>query len=203
MRGSAPVLTVLTALVLCIGLGGCADPKTEICNGQVVQNTCILSAKTDVATDNGGQIQPDADPDDTGGPPVPDVVEENCHPAIEGVFPVGSACTMHCACSTGYCYDEAYLGDFRFCSKLCKDGCSKEDTEGIQSHVCLQLGGKLANDYGLTVTSICMRVCETVEDCKALSSAYDKCGEDLTKQTKWDGTLIAAQPTCQISAEVN
>jgi hypothetical protein len=191
------------ALGLAIAVGACADPKTAICNGQVVNNTCIPWPAPDAVHDDTGQIPPDVGPKDTGGPPVEDVVEENCLPAVEGVFPVGSACSMHCECSTGYCYDEAYLGDFRFCSKLCADTCSDEDTQGLQSHVCLQLGGKLANEYGLTQTSICMRVCETLEDCKALSSLYDKCGEELTKETRWDGTLIAAQRTCQIAAEVN
>ena len=72
----------------------------------------------------------------------------------------------------------------------------------IQSHICLQLGGKLAQENNLTQTSICMRVCQDVEECSALSSSYDKCGDELSKMTKWGDTTIAAQRTCQIASEV-
>ncbi|MBD90602.1 MAG: hypothetical protein CL940_09705 [Deltaproteobacteria bacterium] len=196
-------LCSLAALALLSPLVGCSDQQVVLCEGEVVNNTCVPWETTDtpVATDLGGWSQ------DTGGGPSdvtaqPDQQEEACLPSVAGMFPVGSACSKNCECSTGYCYDEAYLGEFRFCTKPCSEQCSTEDKDGIQSHICLQLGGQLAQENNLTQTSICMRVCLDVSDCSALSSAYDKCGDDLSKTTKWAGVTIAAQRTCQIASAV-
>jgi len=197
------ILSAVVALAIAQAIIACADGETILCEGEVVNNTCVPW----VVEDTPVLDQTVGTPDTTGvGPDIvsaPDVEEETCLPAVDGVFPIGSACSKNCECSTGYCYDEAYLGDFRFCSKPCSEGCSEENVTGFQEHTCLVLGGSLAVEHGLVETSICMRVCETVEDCKALSSSYDKCGETLTKETKWSGSLIAAVRTCQIAAEVN
>ncbi len=194
---------LLGALALMVLATACQEPEVVLCEGEVVNNTCVPWAEPDVPapTDLGAPTQDTgARAEDTGVDSAP---EEVCPPAVAGVFPVGAACAKHCECSTGYCYDEAYLGEFRFCTKPCSEKCSLEDEDGIQSHICLQLGGNLAAKYELTQTSICMRVCQDVSDCTSLSSAYDKCGDDLTKITQWEGTTIAAQRTCQIASEVD
>ena len=196
-------LALTTAFTFACVTAACSDQQVILCEGEVVNNTCVPWESTDtpVNTDVGaGPADTGSGPLDTGS--VADVVDETCAPSVAGMFPVGSACSKDCECSTGYCYDEAYLGSFSFCSKPCSEQCSTEDKDGIQSHICLQLGGTLAQEHGLTETSICMRVCQDVEDCSGLSSAYDKCGDDLTKTTKWDGITIAAQRTCQIASEV-
>ncbi|MEC9071084.1 MAG: hypothetical protein VX938_01840, partial [Myxococcota bacterium] len=122
-------------------------------------------------------------------------------PAESTTRPIGAACEKHCQCKTGYCYDEAYLGDFRFCTRDCDGGC-EDGTSSIDSYRCLLLGGTLASKHDLTHTSICQKICETVEDCKALASAYDQCGDSKDNSTQWEGQTIAGQKTCQISAEV-
>ena len=196
-------LALIAALAFTCLAAGCSDQEVILCEGEVVNNTCVPWETSDapVNSDLGGStVDTGSGPSDTGV--SPDRVEESCLPSVAGMFSVGSACSKNCECSTGYCYDEAYLGSFRFCSKPCSEQCSTEDKDGIQSHICLQLGGSLAQEYELTETSICMRVCQDVEDCSGLSSAYDKCGDDLTKTTKWNDITIAAQRTCQISSEV-
>ena len=196
-------LSLIAAFALACFAAGCSDQKVVLCEGEVVNNTCVPWTSTDTQqnTDLGtGIVDSGSGPIDSGA--SPDQVEETCPPSVAGMFPVGSACSKDCECSTGYCYDEAYLGSFRFCSKPCSEQCSTEDKDGIQSHICLQLGGQLALEYQLTQTSICMRVCQDVSDCTGLASAYDKCGDDLSKTTKWDNITIAAQRTCQISSEV-
>lgn len=195
-------LFLVSVLALTSLLAACSNEEVILCEGQVVNNTCVPWETTDAPANPDLTVNLDvgSGPSDTGS--SVDSVEETCLPSVAGMFPVGSACSKDCECSTGYCYDEAYLGSFRFCSKPCSEKCSTEDKNGIQTHVCLQLGGQLTQDHGLTETSICMRVCESLEDCAALSSAYDKCGDDLSKTTKWDDITIAAQRTCQISSEV-
>lgn len=193
---------LLTATALVSLFGACSNEEVVLCEGQVVNNTCVPWETQDTPGAPDTKVSHDLGPGpgDTGL--SADQTEESCLPSVAGMFPVGSACSKDCECSTGYCYDEAYLGSFRFCSKPCSEKCSTEDKDGIQTHVCLQLGGQLTQDHGLTETSICMRVCQDLEECKSLSSAYDKCGDDLSKTTKWDNITIAAQRTCQIASEV-
>lgn len=182
--------------------GACGDGEAIICEGTVVGNTCV--------PDDAGAGQPDGSgpgPDiHVGDPPdtTPDVAEEPCGPGLEGIKPTGAACAKHCECATDNCYDEAYLGDFRFCTKSCADGCQKGvGAVAGASYVCLILGGKPANEHGLTQTSICQQVCLSLEDCKALGSAYDQCGAPLTPGTLWGESTLAIEDTCQIAAEVN
>jgi hypothetical protein len=195
-------VSLATALALMGFFAACSTEEVILCEGEVVNNTCVPWATTDAPATPDSNVNQDGGrgPSDLGS--SVDQVDESCHPSVAGMFPVGSACSKDCECSTDYCYDEAYLGSFRFCSKPCSEQCSTEDKDGIQSHVCLQLGGQLSQEHGLTETSICMRVCQDLEDCTSLSSSYDKCGEDLSKTTKWGDITIAAQRTCQIASEV-
>jgi hypothetical protein len=194
--------SLVTTLALVGLFVACSNEEVILCEGEVVNNTCVPweTVDTPVTQDSNWNQDLGSGPSDTAS--SADQADEACLPSVAGMFPVGSACSKGCECSTGYCYDEAYLGSFRFCSKPCSEKCSTEDKDGIQTHVCLQLGGQLTQDHGLTETSICMRVCQDLEDCKGLSSAYDKCGDDLSKTTKWDNITIAAQRTCQIASEV-
>ena len=133
-----------------------------------------------------------------------DILSEELPPActVPGTKPTGAACTDHCECRTGYCYDEDYLGGFRFCTRECGGvTCGSEDQEPgdtVQRHVCLQFNSAHIDKYGLTKHDICQKRCNSVDECKLLGSAYDYC----PNQTQWEGYTMAAVGTCQIESEV-
>lgn len=167
-----------------------------------VQGVCV--AKEDPGPSPGFDSSHSPSNDGSGSPAdagAVDPSELQCSSAEASSRPIGAACGRHCECETGYCYDEAYLGDFRFCTRDCDGGCG-DGSSAIDEYRCLLLGGTLANKYGLTHTSICQKICQTLDDCKALASAYDQCGSSKDNSTQWDGQTIAGQKTCQISAEV-
>lgn len=204
-------LTFVAAAAL-VWLPGCGDDVQ--CDGTVVNGVCKPSPTT-AATDTGGTTTTDAatatgtdvttTTTDGGGTTTdggPADIEQGC--PVPGTKPTGAACTGHCECRTGYCYDEDYLGSFRFCTRDCEgltNACGSEDRaagETVQQYQCLNFSGTLATTYGLEHTNICHVRCKSVDDCKALGSAYDYCPSGFSE---WDGKTVGA-PSCQIKAEV-
>lgn len=196
---------------------GCSDSGTTTvaCEGEIVVDPdgtqrCIPSGNGG----NGGNGGTAGNPGGAGGNPGgagggtgggdPDATtdngpdpEQNCDEAIAGTKPFGAACAAHCECVTGYCDNEGYLGDFRFCTRLC-DGDCDEGTD------CIILGGNLAKTLGVSddKDSLCVPTCSSLDDCKLLSSEYDTCGNPgPTKDSRCLGTTLTLDSTCQIIAE--
>ncbi len=203
-------LLATSAVIATVALTGCGDDIE--CDGVVVNGTCKPSTTTadtgtTATTDNGttgtdgtDETSTETDTTTTTTDTGPAEVDQGC--PVPGTKPTGAACTDHCECRTGYCYDEAYLGSFRFCTRDC-DGlsnpCGSEDRaagETVQQYQCLNFSGTLANTHSLAHVNICHVRCTTVDDCKALGSAYDYCPSGFAM---WDGKTVGA-PSCQIQS---
>lgn len=147
-------------------------------------------------------------------PPMPDAAETARFGRCEGSpgdKPIMAPCADHCECSTGYCYDEGYLGDdFRFCTMDCDaptvGKCSSivhPQRPHQQGYGCLQLDG-LAKARGLETTRLCVLRCAGIDECRGYSDRYDQCGNySGNKSTMWEGRMIAAFASCIISSEVD
>lgn len=180
------------------------DPNTKTCK----------SAKQDVvdSEDAGSQGQTDpgnTGPTDSGVDPNADTVAEDAGPVDAGPVDgqctitdemnrkIGQPCTSHTQCETCYCYDEAYLSPFRFCTLDCSEGvgssCPNEDGAAPE-FACIRFTVGLAVAYDLKVSSICMPRCQSVSECKIYAPNYDACDDS------WDGVSIQAVNTCAISS---
>lgn len=177
------------------------------------------SVATDLGSSGTGSGNDNTTPDDptTGATDEPgadhttadDTSEWDCADGVAGARPVGAGCERHCECGSSYCYDEAYLGEFRFCTLEGAGGCNtRGGGDGVTSHTTLNLNHSALSALGLTKTIICQPICQTVADCAPLSSAYDKCGTSTPGGTHWGSTdtasylTLSLQRTCQIAAEV-
>ena len=189
--------------LLAMGTASCLEPLppeegVECGPGTVdVGGICVVDEGTSGQNNNtprNGVTQPSTDTTTT----EPDL-EELCQAGLRASKPIGAECEKHCECDTGYCYDEAYMGDFRFCTRECgSQGCNTGITGGIEQYKCLILGSFEA-EFGLEHSAICQKICTTVEDCKFLSSKYDQCGTPGAEGTLWDGITVTIEDTCQVS----
>lgn len=213
-------LAWVLAVGLVAALTACGGTHEVVCEGRIEGNRCIIDPVPDTSSGEDVTTPPPdtSPPEDTStgtpdvAPPkdvvveadVPDDPEYVCEPALEAIKPIGAACGRHCECETGYCYDEAYLGDFRFCTRDCDGACGKT-ADGLHIQ-CLNLGGTPAKKYNLTHTWICQPTCITLDDCAALSGLYTACG--VGTQTTWhvegekSPSTLATQKTCTILSEV-
>ncbi len=203
------VAWTMPALVACGGV------NEVVCEGRIEGNRCIIDPIEDTSTGTTDAAppqdtsQPPKDtsqpPKDTSQPPKDVAVDTApdpewvCEPAFEATKPIGAACGRHCECETGYCYDEAYLGDFRFCTRECDGDCGK-GANGLDNQ-CLNLNNSAFASYNLTLTWICQRGCVTLDDCAAYSGVYDSCGTG-TNVTQWLNQTLATQSSCTILSEV-
>lgn len=112
---------------------------------------------------------------------------------------IGEACTDKCQCKTGMCYMEEYAKGRFFCTRECSS-CD----EGF---VCLQVGGGGVNSpaykYNLQISSLCMPLCNTAADCKAINPDLTYCTSAQSSagqkgSTHWEGQYIATGATCQV-----
>ncbi len=175
-RLSPLVLALLaTAFVACSGDGG-TQSDTDTAIG-------ADTAKTDTTTGTDG-----------GADATEDV--ETCETLGDKV--IGAECASHCECDTGYCYDEAYMAPFRFCTRPCDGGCNPPD--GGDTHLCLNMTGALQKKHDLKYPNICQRRCFSADDCGDLSDQYDICGTGGF--TKWENNTIGGR-SCQISTLID
>ncbi len=153
---------------------------------------------------------PGPTPDTAAPPDVPEDIPPDpgpvCTPPLNR--PIMAPCDSDCQCATGFCYQEAFLGDFSFCSLDCStagDVCnSLTDGDGIQKYMCLNLAGSLASNYDLVVTHPCVLRCDDVDECKKYASVYDQCGNaSAGKATSWDGHTIALDKACLIQSKID
>lgn len=117
------------------------------------------------------------------------------HTPVLGTQPIYTACTKHCDCDTGYCYDEGYLAPFRFCTRPCggvSEGCGDEAT-----NECITLNPNWF-DPPVTKTAICVPPCASDADCTAIDAAWDGCTTGVTEVVGTDGNAHTAslRKTC-------
>ncbi len=192
----------------------CGDGETIVCDGTVTtidgKQTCVPAQEPESEPEpqgstepTGGGTEPGASPSaEPDSQPVPepefgaepDPAEFDCPALLEGTKHIGAGCGKHCECATGYCYDQAYMEGFRFCTRACEGGCGPDN-----EYKCLLLDPGALTDYPQPEETICQAVCTSVEDCKKLSSDYDQCGTDAGG-TKWNGKTLTIVDTCQASA---
>ena len=200
----------LLLAMTCVALMGCDSDES-------VESSTDVGVGFPDATGNNPPTTPPpgsdtSSPSDASSSPpeLPPVVVGKCE-GTPGDKPIMSACSEHCECQTGYCYDENFLGGgFRFCSMDCANPsigqCSKinhPDSPGVQKYGCLNLSS-LKDDYDLETTSLCVLRCENLDECKQYSSQYDQCGNfSGGSWTMWDDHTIAGFGTCLISAEIS
>jgi len=120
------------------------------------------------------------------------------HTPRVGTQPLYTACTKHCDCDTGWCYDQAYMHPFRFCTKECGGvsvGCGPD-----AENVCGLLSGPWTQtlDPPVTVGAFCLPVCGTAADCQALDPAWEGCTDGQTVMTdpQGDTHTITLRKTC-------
>ena len=206
-------VVVWVALALPFALAACSGSgKQIVCEGKIVGNRCITpTADTSpVGFDDTGALpdtsRPQQDtwtrPQDVASDVGPDTSSGgSCAPGTAGVKPIGAACSQNCECHSGLCYDGPYMKGFGFCSAYCDGG--KECPAPADSSVtikCMHFSPNVRTDIHFDHTAICDRVCDTLADCQALSSQYDKCGEDDGSGTKWRGQTLTLRRTCQVTS---
>ena len=230
LRATArPILFLLLGAAAAWLVAACSDSggtQELVCEGEIVGNTCVASddngdtgATGDQTGSDTGTDQTSATGDDTGtdtsvdqtGDETAAATDEttgddtsdpgNCDEAVAGTKPMGAGCAQHCECETGYCYDEAFLGDFRFCTRACEGSCNEGTGAGVEENKCLNLNNSKFAEFDLTETWLCAPVCSSLDDCLALSSEYDACGFGPSG-TQWLGATISLGDHCVISAEM-
>jgi hypothetical protein len=219
--------TLISSLILVTALSACAEEDIIVCPAgykyNPVSNTCKVDlADSGQAMDNTGSDStgeaPDAGsgpediaimdvgPEDTGPVAAEDAgaqdirIDGVCDPLIDPMnLRIGMPCTSHTQCGTCYCYDEAYMAPFRFCTKNCSSGsgsaCSDNNTKPDE-YKCLKFTAKQVNDYDLNVGGICQASCQSVDDCKIYGPDYNFC--PATGGTQWEGSTVQAANTCQV-----
>lgn len=126
-------------------------------------------------------------------------VSSLCEVIIQPPKKLGEECSDHCECETGYCYDEAYMKPFRFCTRECAGKCA--NSEGTLT--CLNLNyNTFIEKYKITKKWLCVPTCNSVEDCKKLSPKYNYCPGNGKGMTKWDGITIGGRATCQTDEKI-
>jgi hypothetical protein len=120
------------------------------------------------------------------------------HTALTGTQPLYTACSRHCDCDTGYCYDEGYLHPFRYCTRPCggvSQGCGPDS-----ENVCLLIAGPWADtlDPPVTLRAFCMAVCTSDAYCQAIDPAWDGCTPGPTTLTDPAGNehTLSLRRTC-------
>jgi hypothetical protein len=205
------VATALAGLLGALGAAACEEPQTVVCEGSVKvvdgKETCVPKASEPEGEPSGqGEPEPEPQEEPSAGPgaePAPepeaggaepevDPAEYDCPEPLLGVKEMGAVCTKHCECATNYCYDQAYMAGFRFCTRDCEGDCGNDN-----EYVCLILPPSELKDYASPLPHICQRVCQTVDDCAPFGSGYDQCGS-LTG-TIWKGKTLHTTKTCQVS----
>ncbi|MCB9728747.1 MAG: hypothetical protein H6744_17410 [Deltaproteobacteria bacterium] len=198
------------------GLASCDSPQEIICVGEIVvgadgKTRCIGRAPStpDGRTGPDAVTSPDV-PGRTDVVVIPEVSgpdpELQCAGAELHWKPLMAACSKHCECQTGYCYDEgAYLGGFRFCTRPCNGSCADLGSGTLQDTVCLNLNALRKSFPAMVEDHICATMCSSPADCEALSTDYDTCGTagcSGGNATCWGGTTLALQKTCQIKSTI-
>lgn len=123
---------------------------------------------------------------------MPDVPPVACDARPADPGRIGESCEQDCDCEAGLiCYGEAYVAPHKICTRECQGGCGPES-----EYKCLIFSPKHKELHGITMMTICMPVCTTLSDCKAISDIYGHC-PGKSAWTKWDDLTLAIS-TCQV-----
>jgi len=194
------IVGLLILFVVLLTIACNAQEDVIVCQYGLDPNTqkCMGPGGPDVGPLDSGSTSDTISNSDTVG----EDVGEPRYECVDGVdsqhLKIGQPCTSHGQCNSCYCYNEAYLSPFRFCTQPCGSGVGSACPAGtgeFDEFTCLGFAMKNIQDHGLKVEDICMPVCEDVEDCALYAPNYNVC----TKfDTKWDGKTISARSTCSI-----
>jgi hypothetical protein len=189
-------LALISALIV-----ACSTKQTVIDapTGGTTEGTTTTGTTTGDTPDIGNDVTVDLGKTAEEDVPKP---SGQCDPRFDSMhLSMGMPCTSNSECKTCYCYDEAYLAPFRFCTKDCSSGvgssCSDESRDP-EEFKCLKFTSKHVNDHELTIGGLCMPTCQSVEDCKIYAPAYGHCPSSTTK---WEGSTVQARKTCQTTAQ--
>jgi hypothetical protein len=147
-----------------------------------------------------GQAEEPANEDAVSVGEDADVVGQ-CNSGDPQALRIGMPCSSHSQCGSCYCYDEAYMAPFRFCTVDCSSGtgaaCSDWDTPNSDKpeYVCVRFTQQLIETYDLGTASVCMPRCQDAADCAIYTAEYKHCG------SVWDGQHVQGLGTCQTSAQ--
>ena len=141
----------------------------------------------DTAAEDPGPVYVDSGPADG-----------TCNPGLDPMnLKIGMPCTSHTQCESCYCYDEAYLFPFRFCTQNCQAGsgssCPNPEI-GTPLYACIEFKTEQIKQFELSVPAICMPRCQSVADCTIYSGQYNACDDE------WEGASIQAVDTCMIKS---
>ena len=145
-------------------------------------------------------------------PPPPDVAPvdvppvdarpalDPCHgPGSGGTAPVGTPCTSHDDCETGYCYDEAWTTEIdghRFCTIACQGcdlTCSEWTHVTANGNKCIPFRTAGINEHDLVFRSLCLAACANDQECvDAFGGALTTC--EMPRD--FDGGTIGVWKMC-------
>jgi hypothetical protein len=180
-------------------LAACSSSKQTVIGAPPLDGTGTSDGGGTAAKDTNNGSVPGTPPEVSEDAPTP---TKACNPQVDKMeLRVGMPCTENGQCETCYCYDEAYLAPFRFCTKDCSSGvnssCSDESLDS-EEFKCLKFTGAQIKDHDLKVQSLCMPTCQSVDDCKIYGpDDYNYCPNN---GTQWEGKTVQARNTCQTSA---
>lgn len=123
-----------------------------------------------------------------------------------GTLTIGAKCTDHGQCSTGYCYNEWYMGwggGFRFCTVACNgctdalNSCSDFVEPGGPDLTCLvvRTGCHSTNFGDFDIDGFCVPRCDGLSDCNSAFGAgtYWACEAPSTNEC---GSIGASLKSC-------
>ena len=120
---------------------------------------------------------------------------------------IGEPCLSHAECSTGYCYDEAYLNEdgnqtYRFCTAKCA-GCTTVGNcnewpmaPGIKANTCYIFKTAFINEYNIQADSLCLPTCSSDADCAGLGP-FNTCGKVQYGWSEGEECFGGVQKVCR------
>ena len=210
-----------------LGLLGCTHviPIPQPCDaGIMVNDVCIAqndtvefrdTAERRTSTGPEPSVEVEDQGDDTADVAEPDAgptldpEEWSCTPGALASVPLGAECSAHCECESELCYDEAYMGPFRFCTMAPPAGGCESLNTPQTSYTSLVLNQQALASLELTMTWLCVPECASMADCEPLSEAYTQCGNPKKSGTYWgnvdtgDYVTLSLGDTCQVGNMVD
>lgn len=218
------LLPLLFGLGLSLSAAACGDDEASVANcgpGTHVENgVCVPDQVQDTFTGQDTLSQPDTSttptdtlvvtqdtgPFDTSGGTDTLVDPNSCTTEEAGSRPLGAGCSKDCQCAKEFdlfCYDGPYMQGFRFCTRNgLGAGTGKPDAWIFTStnNACPGWENSTPSDDKVYVLA-----CETLDECKAVSSQYTHCGTTGVfgpagaKDTRCCGdATIATRKTCLV-----
>jgi len=174
-------------MTLAIFLAACSKDENK---ADAMADTAGL-ADTAGPADHVGQTDPGKDPISPGDTAVSDPSPPpDCGQV--GTTPMGYGCENDCDCVPGLvCYDEAYPGAKKVCTRDCQGGCG----EGF---ICILFSSTHWNKYkDMTLKNLCVPACTGLGDCNKYGGIYTWCTGNTASY--WEGQTLALKGHCQVT----